>query len=119
MATEVDIGRTYLNTLLAAEYIRGDDITTRVSMAKAWLREMVNRVAYQVVQLQGGYGTMEEYRFSYRKRPGSEDLIFFGLGHSDGFLIHRTFPPIGHYGRYSLNEFKRYPIYYQRSQPVM
>jgi len=30
MATEVDIDRTYLNTL-AAETIRGDDITTRVS----------------------------------------------------------------------------------------
>ena len=31
-------------------------------MAKAWIGEMVNRIAYQAVQLHGGYGYMEEYR---------------------------------------------------------
>ena len=77
MATEVDIGRTYLNTL-AAEYIRGDDITTRVSMAKAWLGEMVNRVAYQAVQLHGGYGYMEEYRISRLFRDARSLSIFAG-----------------------------------------
>jgi len=30
-------------------------------MAKAWIAEMANRVAYQCVQLHGGYGYMEEY----------------------------------------------------------
>ena len=63
MAIEVDLGQTYINTLVA-EYIQGDDIVTKVSMAKAWLGEMVNRVAYQAVQLHGGYGYMEEYRIS-------------------------------------------------------
>ena len=77
MATEVDIGRTYLNTL-SAEYIRGDDITTRVSMAKAWLGEMVNRVAYQAVQLHGGYGYMEEYRISRLFRDARSLSIFAG-----------------------------------------
>jgi acyl-CoA dehydrogenase len=77
MATEVDLGRTYLNTL-AAEYIRGDDITTRVSMAKAWLGEMVNRVAYQAVQLHGGYGYMEEYRISRLFRDARSLSIFAG-----------------------------------------
>jgi alkylation response protein AidB-like acyl-CoA dehydrogenase len=56
------------NRILAARrrkfHIRGDDIVTKVSMAKAWLGEMVNRVAYQAVQLHGGYGYMEEYRIS-------------------------------------------------------
>ena len=33
-------------------------------MAKGWLGEMVNRVAYQAVQFHGGYGYMEEYRVS-------------------------------------------------------
>ncbi|MFH0786450.1 MAG: acyl-CoA dehydrogenase family protein [Pseudomonadota bacterium] len=77
MATEVDLGRTYLNTL-AAEYIRGDDIVTRVSMAKAWLGEMVNRVAYQAVQLHGGYGYMEEYRISRLFRDARSLSIFAG-----------------------------------------
>ena len=31
-------------------------------MAKYWLAEMANRVAYQAVQIHGGYGYMEEYR---------------------------------------------------------
>lgn len=61
MAIEVQIGRTFLNTIVA-EFNKGDDITLKVSMAKAWLAEMANRVAYQAVQLHGGYGYMEEYR---------------------------------------------------------
>ena len=63
MATDVEIGRNFLETLVA-EYIKGENITQRVSMAKGWLGEMVNRVAYQAVQLHGGYGYMEEYRVS-------------------------------------------------------
>jgi acyl-CoA dehydrogenase len=61
MATEVQIGRTFLNTLVA-EFNNDEDITMKVSMAKAWLAEMANRIAYQAVQLHGGYGYMEEYR---------------------------------------------------------
>ena len=63
MATDVEIGRNFLETLMA-EYIKGENINTRVSMAKAFLGEMVNRVAYHAVQLHGGYGYMEEYRIS-------------------------------------------------------
>jgi len=63
IATEVEIGRNFLETLVA-EYIKGENINQRVSMAKAWLGEMVNRVAYHAVQLHGGYGFMEEYRVS-------------------------------------------------------
>ncbi len=63
MAIDVEIGRNFLETLVA-EYIRGENINTRVSMAKAYLGEMVNRVAYHAVQLHGGYGYMEEYKIS-------------------------------------------------------
>jgi acyl-CoA dehydrogenase len=64
MATEVEIGRNFLETLVA-EYIRGESIDPkRISMAKAYLGEMCNRVAYHAVQLHGGYGYMEEYRIS-------------------------------------------------------
>ena len=60
MATEVEIGRTFLNDLIA-DHIGGREIVKKVSMAKWWLAEMANRVAYQCVQLHGGYGYMEEY----------------------------------------------------------
>jgi len=60
MATEVELGRTLLDSLIE-DYIAGTDIVLKVSMAKAWIPEMANRVAYHCVQLHGGYGYMEEY----------------------------------------------------------
>ncbi|MFZ0932054.1 MAG: acyl-CoA dehydrogenase family protein [Syntrophobacteraceae bacterium] len=60
MATEIELGRTFIDSLVK-EHIDGIDITKKVSMAKAWIAEMANRVAYQCVQLHGGYGYMEEY----------------------------------------------------------
>ncbi len=61
MATEVEIGHTFFQTCVE-EFIRGEDITKKVSMAKAWIAEMANRVAYKAVQIHGGYGYMAEYR---------------------------------------------------------
>lgn len=60
MATEVELGRAFLDNLIC-DHIAGEDIVMKVSMAKAWIPEMANRVAYQCVQLHGGYGYMEEY----------------------------------------------------------
>lgn len=60
MATEIALGRAFLDGLIE-DYIAGEDIVMKVSMAKAWIPEMANRVAYQCVQLHGGYGYMEEY----------------------------------------------------------
>lgn len=59
-ATEIEIGRTFLDALID-EFEAGEDITRRVSMAKWWLGDMANRVAYEAVQLHGGYGYMAEY----------------------------------------------------------
>ena len=61
MATEVEIGSTFLHACVE-EFIMGEDITKKVSMAKAWISEMCNRVAYKAVQIHGGYGYMQEYR---------------------------------------------------------
>ncbi|MDA8406248.1 MAG: acyl-CoA dehydrogenase family protein [Deltaproteobacteria bacterium] len=61
MATEVQLGRTFLDSLIK-DHIAGKSIVQKVSMVKYWLGEMVNRIAYQAVQLHGGYGYMEEYR---------------------------------------------------------
>ena len=63
MTTEVQIGRVFLNSL-TEDFISGTDITLKVSMAKWWITEMANRVAYHCTQLHGGYGCMKEYYVS-------------------------------------------------------
>jgi len=63
MATEVELGRTFVDSLVE-DHMAGQDITLRVSMGKWWLTEMANRIAYQCVQLHGGYGFMDEYPIS-------------------------------------------------------
>jgi acyl-CoA dehydrogenase len=42
-------------------YAAGEDCITEVSMAKLHATEVANRVAYQAVQLHGGYGYMREF----------------------------------------------------------
>ncbi len=59
-ATEVELGRTFLDSVID-EYVAGEDIGRKVSMAKWWLSDMANRVAYDAVQIHGGYGYMAEY----------------------------------------------------------
>ncbi len=71
MATEIELGRAFLDRLVK-RHMQGDSVVTEVSMAKAWIPEMANRVAYQCQQLHGGYGYMEEYpicRFYRDVRP--------------------------------------------------
>jgi acyl-CoA dehydrogenase len=77
MATEVKMGRTFLDKLIE-EHMLGKDIITEVSMAKAWIAEMANRTAYACVQLHGGYGYMEEYPISRFYRDVRVIPIFAG-----------------------------------------
>ncbi len=77
MATEVEIGRTFLNSLIA-DHIAGKDIVTKVSMAKWWIGEMANRVAYHCLQLHGGYGYMEEYPIARFYRDVRAHTIYAG-----------------------------------------
>ncbi|MGD9506646.1 MAG: acyl-CoA dehydrogenase family protein [Syntrophobacteraceae bacterium] len=77
MATEVRIGRTFLDKLIG-EHMLGKDVITEVSMAKAWIAEMANRTAYACVQLHGGYGFMEEYPISRFYRDVRVIPIFAG-----------------------------------------
>jgi len=60
MATEVELGRAFMDELIQ-DHLDGKDITMKVSMAKWWTTEMANRVAYHSLQIHGGYGFMEEY----------------------------------------------------------
>lgn len=77
MATEIDIGRTYVNTL-TEKHLQGQDIVKEVSMAKWWISEMAKRVAADCLQLHGGYGYMEEYEIARRYRDISVTSIYAG-----------------------------------------
>lgn len=77
MATEIDIGRTYVNTL-TEKHIQGNDIVKEVSMAKWWISEMAKRVASECLQLHGGYGYIEEYEIARRYRDIAVTSIYAG-----------------------------------------
>jgi acyl-CoA dehydrogenase len=89
MATEVELGRTFLNTLIE-EFNSGENINVKVSMAKAWLGEMVNRVAYHALQLHGGYGYSEEYRICRLYRDVRILSIFAGTTEIMKLIIARS-----------------------------
>ncbi|MTD30988.1 acyl-CoA dehydrogenase family protein [Planomicrobium sp. YIM 101495] len=77
MATEIDLGRNYINTL-TEKHIAGEDIVKEVSMAKWWISEMAKRVAAECLQLHGGYGYMEEYEIARRYRDIPVTSIYAG-----------------------------------------
>jgi alkylation response protein AidB-like acyl-CoA dehydrogenase len=60
LATDIEAARALLYRA-ASLYNAGDDCVTEVSMAKLLATEVANRVAYQAVQLHGGYGYMREF----------------------------------------------------------
>ncbi len=60
LATELAAARQLVYHA-AARYAAGEDCVTEVSMAKLHATEVANRVAYQAVQLHGGYGYMREF----------------------------------------------------------
>ncbi len=89
MATEVEIGRTFVDSLIA-DHIQGKDIVIKVSMAKLWTTEMVNRIAYHCLQLYGGYGYMEEYPISRFYRNARVMTIYAGTSEIMKTIIARN-----------------------------
>jgi len=77
MATEVELGRSFLDNLII-EHMEGKDIVQKVSMAKYWIAEMLNRVVSKCVQFHGGYGFMEEYPIARMFRDARGQTIYGG-----------------------------------------
>lgn len=88
MATQIEIGRVFLDSLIS-DHIAGKDIVTRVSMAKWWIGEMANRVAYDCMQLYGGYGYMEEYPIARHYRDVRSHTIYAGTSEIMKLIIAR------------------------------
>lgn len=77
MATEIEMGRVFLDQLIA-EHIEGKDVVTKVSMAKWKLTDSAKRIAGECMQLHGGYGYMEEYEIARRFRDIPVASIYAG-----------------------------------------
>ncbi len=77
MATEIKLGRTFMEKLVV-EHMEGKNLAVEVSMAKYWCTEMASRVADQCLQLHGGYGYMEEYAVARAWRDIRVMQIFAG-----------------------------------------
>lgn len=77
MATEIEMGRTFLDQLIA-EHMEGNNVVTKVSMAKWKLTDTAKRMAGECMQLHGGYGYMEEYKIARRYRDIPVASIYAG-----------------------------------------
>jgi acyl-CoA dehydrogenase len=77
LATEIEIGQTFIDRLLVA-HVRGDDIVTEVSMAKYWASDLQKKVAAECLQLFGGYGFMTEYPISGDYADAAVQSIYAG-----------------------------------------
>jgi acyl-CoA dehydrogenase len=58
-------------------------------MAKAWIAEIAQRIAYDALQLHGGYGYMEEYRICRLVRDLRGFSIFGGSTEIMNLIIAR------------------------------
>lgn len=77
MATEIEMGRAFLDQLIA-EHIEGKDVVTKVSMAKWKLTDSARKISAECMQLHGGYGYMEEYEIARRFRDIPVASIYAG-----------------------------------------
>ncbi|MED4202388.1 acyl-CoA dehydrogenase family protein [Neobacillus mesonae] len=77
MATDIQMGRAFLDQLIA-EHIEGKDVVTKVSMAKWKLTDTARKIATECMQLHGGYGYMEEYEIARRFRDIQVGAIYAG-----------------------------------------
>jgi acyl-CoA dehydrogenase len=88
MATEVKIGRTFVDRIIA-DYLAGQNIAVDVSMAKWWLSEMANRAANLAVQLHGAFGYSEDSRVARMYRDVRVTTIYAGTNEIMKTLISR------------------------------
>ncbi len=76
-ATEVEVGRAFLDRLVA-EHVAGKHLVKECSMAKLWQSEMAQRVVDTCLQFYGGYGYMLEYPVTRAYMDARVQRIFAG-----------------------------------------
>ncbi|WP_173917228.1 acyl-CoA dehydrogenase family protein [Halobacillus sp. Marseille-Q1614] len=89
MATEIQIGRTFVDQLIV-KHIAGKDIVNEVSMAKWWTTDLAKKVAGECMQLHGGYGYMEEYEIARRYRDIPITSVYAGTNEIMKIIIAKS-----------------------------
>lgn len=89
MATEIELGRTFIDKMIV-EHMEGRDLTREVSMAKYWITDMAGRAADRCLQLHGGYGYCEEYPIARAWRDVRIMRIYAGSNEIMKVIIART-----------------------------
>ncbi len=77
VATEIEVGRHFLDTL-TRRHTKGEYLVKECSMAKLWQSEMLGRVVDTCLQFFGGYGYMLEYPISRAYMDARVQRIFAG-----------------------------------------
>jgi len=77
MMTDIEMGRTFLDQLIT-NHLQGENIVTKVSMAKWKLTDTARKIATECMHLHGGYGYMEEYEIARRYRDIPVASIYAG-----------------------------------------
>jgi alkylation response protein AidB-like acyl-CoA dehydrogenase len=77
MATEIEAGRL-LTFNAAAMKDRGENFSAAASMAKLYASEMANRIAYEALQIHGGYGYIKEFPVERYYRDARVFTIYEG-----------------------------------------
>jgi len=77
MATDIEIGRTFLNSLIY-DHINDEDIIKKVSMAKWWTSDMANRIISQCMELYRDYGYLEDNKIGRFFRDVRAHPIYAG-----------------------------------------
>lgn len=77
MATDIEIGRTFLHSLIY-DHIHGEDIIKKVSMAKWWTSDMANRIISQCMDVYRDYGSLEAYNIGRYFRDIRAHPIYAG-----------------------------------------
>ena len=86
MATEIEAAR-WLTYRVAWLEDRGLRVTRESSMAKLFASQMVNHVAYQNVQIHGGYGYMKDYPAERHFRDARITEIYEGTSEIQRLVI--------------------------------
>ncbi len=76
-ATEIEVGRAFLDTLIS-RHAAGERLVKECSMAKLWQTEMAQRVVDTCLQFFGGYGYMLEYPVSRAYMDARVQRIYAG-----------------------------------------
>lgn len=86
MAVQIEAARL-LTFNASAMKDKGERFTTEASMAKLFASEMANRVAYQALQIHGGYGYSKEYPVERYYRDARVTTIYEGTSEVQRIVI--------------------------------